>query len=170
MGDQLVNNSTVALVHTLKTQGQQSEILADLLIEVSGIKDQMETTAKEVETHVEESRAILEKVTEQVTINYDEQKDMISIVSSKSNMLAKEHLSKVEKEYSDNLFKSWKGLFNRRIHSKLKQRMNVVRYTSIKRADYDEAMEYLKTLSYVSFSKKDLEPTPAILKVLELEG
>lgn len=169
MDNRVVDNQTVALIHTLKTQGQQSEALADLLIEVNGIKNQMETTATEVKSHVQESRAILEKVTEQVTINYDEQKDMTSLIGSKAGAFAREHLSRIGKNYSTNLFKAWKGLFNSRLHSKVKQRMNVVRYTSIKRADYNEVMDYLRTIAYITFSSIDLEPTPGILKVLELE-
>jgi len=56
-----------------------------------------------------------------------------------------------------------------RIHSKLKKRMNVARYTSIKRVDFDEALAYLNVLTYEHFSLVDLQATPSVLNVLELE-
>ena len=107
--------------------------------------------------------SMVDKVSKEITINYEEQKVIQSIIWKLSTDLAKEHLD--GKEYSDNLFKAWKGLFTRRIHAKLKQRMNVVRYTAIKREDYETAIRFIESISYVSFSANDLIPTPSILKL-----
>ena len=91
-----------------------------------------------------------------------------SLVWKKANALAEEHLS--NQFYSDNLFKAWKGLFIRRIHTKLKTKMNVVRYTAIRREKFDEAKSFLENLTYADFSLRDLQPTLSILNILEKEG
>lgn len=169
MGNQLMENSTIALIHTLETQGKQSEALVSLLREMGNVKEEMIELKDEVKEHVNESRSLYEKMSEQVTITYEEQKELRSIVSKLAISLTEEHQKRQGKTYSDNLFKAWKGMFMIRIHSKLKKRMNVVRYTSIKRVDYDEALAYLNVLTYDHFSLTDLQPTPAVLNVLELE-
>lgn len=111
--------------------------------------------------------SMVDKVSKEITINYEEQKVIQSIVWKLSTDLAREHLD--GRKYSDNLFKAWKGLFTRRIHSKLKNRMNVVRYTAIKREDYETAIRFIESIRYVSFSIADLNPTPAILRIIDEE-
>ncbi|WP_195971962.1 ORF6C domain-containing protein [Enterococcus gallinarum] len=169
MGNQLTKNNTIALIHTLETQGKQSEALVSLLREMGNVKEEMIELKDEVKEHVNESRSLYEKMSEQVTITYEEQKELRSIVSKLAISLTEEHQKRQGKTYSGNLFKAWKGMFMSRIHSKLKKRMNVVRYTSIKRVDYDEALAYLNVLTYDHFSLADLQATPAVLNVLELE-
>ena len=83
--------------------------------------------------------------------------------------MARAHEEKQGKAYSANLFKAWYGVFTSRIHSKLKKRMNVVRYTAIRKVDYQEALDYLNSLNYINFSAKELEPTLRIMQILELE-
>ncbi len=39
MGNQLMENSTIALIHTLETQGKQSEALVSLLREMGNVKE-----------------------------------------------------------------------------------------------------------------------------------
>lgn len=164
------HKTTVALIHTLKTQGQQGEILVRVLEEMDGIKSEVIGLKSEMETHVAESKSLYEKMSAQVTITYEEQREIVSLIHRLAVTFTRKHEQILQGTFSDNLFKAWKGLFVRRMHSKLKERMNVARYTSIERVNYEEATEYLKSLSYVSFSSKDLEPTPSILKVLKLEG
>ncbi len=153
--------------------------LAVEIMKVVPIKEQMNWTIDDFLSHenledynrtnVQQSRSLYEKMSEQVTITYEEQKELRSIVSKLAISLTEEHQKRQGKTYSGNLFKAWKGMFMSRIHSKLKKRMNVVRYTSIKRVDYDEALTYLNVLTYEHFSLIDLQPTPAVLNVLELE-
>ncbi len=143
-------------------QAEQSALTQLAIIkEMRNIKQSVKET---------EQRLILmvDKVSKEITINYEEQKVIQSIIWKLSTDLAREHLD--GKEYSDNLFKAWKGLFTRRIHSKLKNRMNVVRYTAIKREEYETAIRFIESISYVSFSIADLNPTPAILKIIDLES
>lgn len=134
------------------------------LTQLAIIKE-MRNIKKSVKETEQRLISMVDKVSKEITINYEEQKVIQSIIWKLSTDLAKEHLD--GKEHSDNLFKAWKGLFTRRIHSKLKNRVNVVRYTAIKREEYETAIRFIESISYVSFSANDLIPTPSILK---LEG
>lgn len=110
--------------------------------------------------------SMVERVTKEITINYEEQRKIQSLVAHKASTLTKEHL---DEEVSDNLFKAWKGLFIRRIYSRIKDQMNVVRYTAVKREDFDRVLNYLENLAYSDFKLRELQPTPAILNIMELE-
>lgn len=109
---------------------------------------------------------MVERVTKEITINYEEQKKIQSLVAHKADLLCKEHIGE---QVSNNLYKAWKGLFIRRIYSSIKKQMNVVRYTAIKREDFDEAIRYVERLELTDFSLLDLQPTPAILNIMEFE-
>ena len=109
---------------------------------------------------------MVERVTKEITINYEEQRRIQSVVSLKASQLTREHLNE---EVSDNLFKAWKGLFIRRIYSRIKEQMNVVRYTAVKREDFDIVLNYLESLTYSDFKLRELQPTPTILNIMELE-
>lgn len=160
MDNQLIKSDP--LIFTLERQNKQGEALVAVLKEVRAIENR-------VDKRVSEAEALLDKMSEQVTITYEEQREITSLIHRMAGKLARKHEQVLQETFSDNLFKEWKRLFVRRMHSKLKERMNVARYTSIERVNYDEATAYLKSLSYVSFSSRDLEPTPGILKVLDLE-
>lgn len=160
MDNQLTKNDP--LIFTLERQNKQGEALVAVLKEVRAIEGR-------VDKRVNEAEALLDKMSKQVTITYEEQREITSLIHRMAGKLTRKHEKVLEETFSDNLFKAWKGLFVRRMHAKLKERMNVARYTSIERVNYDEATAYLKSLSYVSFSSRDLEPTPGILKVLDLE-
>lgn len=110
--------------------------------------------------------SMVERVTKEITINYEEQRKIQSLVAHKASTLTKEHL---DEEVSDNLFKAWKGLFIRRIYSRIKEQMNVVRYTAVKREDFDIVLNYLESLTYSDFKLRELQPTPTILNIMELE-
>lgn len=109
---------------------------------------------------------MVERVTKEITINYEEQKKIQSLVAHKSTLMAREHL---DEEVSDNLFKAWKGLFIRRIYGRIKDRMNVVRYTAVKREEFDNVICYIERLEYSDFKLRELQPTPSILSILEME-
>ncbi|MGF3075700.1 ORF6C domain-containing protein [Facklamia sp. P12945] len=131
---------------------------------------EMKQMKKDVEDSEKRMTNLVERVTKEITINYEEQKQIQSKVHTLANQFAKEHLAKTRLNYSDNLFKGWKGLFIRRIHSRIKNVMNVVRYTAVKRESFEDLMIYLDSLSYQSFSGSELNPTPGILKIMEVEG
>ncbi|UJA23774.1 hypothetical protein [Enterococcus gallinarum] len=79
MGNQLTKNNTIALIHTLETQGKQSEALVSLLREMGNVKEEMIELKDEVKEHVSESRSLYEKMSEQVTITYEEQRNCVQL-------------------------------------------------------------------------------------------
>lgn len=173
---QLEQQKNVALIHTLRTQSYQGEALAAALERVTGIEERMAQVVVTIDQRmlvlqeqIDKSMMMNESLAKEITINYDQQKNIQGIVSSISNNFTKEHQRKLEKIFSANMFKAYKGLFIRRIYAKLKNEMNVVRYTAVKKLDYQETIAFLKELTYSSFTDKELEPTPAILKLMELE-
>lgn len=170
MGNQLAKRTNDSLIFTLQRQNEQGEALIQVLSQVNEIANRMDQQEKRVDKRIEETEALLDKMSTQVTVTYEEQKNISSIVSRIATECTREHEKQEETKYSANLFKAWKGRFISRIYAKLKERMDAVRYTSIKRVDYQEALEFLRTISYVSFSKTELEPTPGILRILKMEG
>jgi len=176
MGNQLETQNNMALIHTLRTQGKQSEALAEAMERIYSVEERVTNIANsadkkmdKLQGQIDESFALHEDLSKQITVNYDQQKDIQSIVSRKATNLTKEHQKDLEEVFSDNLFKAYKGVFTRRIYAKLKKQMNVVRYTSVKKVDYEETMTFLKSLEYQSFTDRELKPTPKILEIKKLE-
>ena len=168
MGNQLASKeqvSSIALIHTLQTQQEQGQAIIQALQEVYEIRDEMTSFRAEVK----EARALVDDATKQITINYEEQKEVQSIVAKIAQDATKEHEKKLDTKFSDNLFKAWKGRFINLIYKYIKRRMNVVRYTAVKRIDFNELKMYLDTLNYYVFTESELRPTPGILNVLKLE-
>ena len=168
MGNQLAEKERttgIALIHTLQTQQNQGQALIQALEKVYEIEDKM----TDFESKLDEARALVNDATKQITINYEEQKEVQSAVSKIAQEATKEHEKKLDTKFSDNLFKAWKGLFINLIYKYIKRRMNVVRYTAVKRIDFNELKMYLDTLNYYVFTESELRPTPGILKVMELE-
>lgn len=176
MGNQLETQNNMALIHTLRTQGQQSEVLAEAMERIYGVEERVNEVATAVDNkmdklqgQIDESFALHEDLSKQITVNYDQQKDIQSIVSKKATNMTKEHQKNLNEVFSDNMFKAYKGLFTRRIYAKLKKQMNVVRYTSVKKVDCEEAMTFLRSLEYQDFTDRELKPTPKILEIKMLE-
>ena len=155
----------ITLIHTLQTQQNQGQALIQALQKVYEIEDKM----TDFESKLDEARALVNDATKQITINYEEQKELQSIVAKIAQDATKEHEKKLGEKFSDNLFKAWKGRFINLIYKYIKKRMNVVRYTAVKRIDFNELKMYLDTINYYTFSNSELKPTPGILNVLKLE-
>ena len=168
MGNQLAEKERttgIALIHTLQTQQNQGQALIQALEKVYELEEKM----TDFESKLDEARALVNDATKQITINYEEQKEVQSAVSKIAQEATKEHEKKLDTKFSDNLFKAWKGRFINLIYKYIKRRMNVVRYTAVKRIDFNELKMYLDTLNYYVFTESELRPTPGILKVMELE-
>lgn len=158
-----------SLIFTLERQNEQGAALVEALKSVAAVEARMIESESKMNKRFDENEALYEKLSEQLTINYDEQQNIKSVVKKLANKMAHTHEEKQGTSYSSNLFKAWHGVFASRIYSKLKKRMNVVRYTAIRKVDYQEAMDYLNALDYINFSAKELEPTLRIMQILELE-
>lgn len=158
-----------ALILTLQRQNEQGKALVEVLQNVMQIEANVTASEERVNTKIEQIEALTDKLSEQLTISYDEQQEIRSIVNRIATDMTKSHQSKESKEYSNNLFKAWKGRFISRIYAKLKIRMNVVRYTAIRKIDFSEAYNFVSELTYEDFTEFDLAPTPSILNVLAIE-
>lgn len=168
MDNQLINKEQttgIALIHTLQTQQNQGQALIQALQKVYEIEAKMD----DFENKLDEARALVDDATKQINITYEEQKEVQSIVAKIAQDATKEHEKKLDTKFSDNLFKAWKGRFINLIYKYIKRRMNVVRYTAVKRIDFNELKMYLDTLNYYVFTESELRPTPGILKVMKLE-
>ncbi|MDN6268642.1 MAG: ORF6C domain-containing protein [Tetragenococcus koreensis] len=171
MGNQqLEERNNTALIHTLRTQGQQSEALAQVMEDMYNIKESTEKKFEQITDKVDESLALYDKLSKEITINYDEQKEIQSLVNKKAGRFTNHHSKVIQEVFSDNMFKAWKGLFIRKIYAKLKKEMNVVRYTAVKKLDYKATKEFLQELSYDNFSDRELTPSPKILELRDLES
>lgn len=167
MDNQLVKNES--LVFTLKRQNDQGVAIVEALENIIRIEANVIESEKRVNNRFDEMEALNEKLSEQLTINYEEQQEIKSIINTLATVFAKEHEKREKTTYSGNLFKAWKGRFISRMHAKLKIRMNVVRYTAIRKVDFKEAYQFLESLQYESFREAELKPTPSILRIIELE-
>lgn len=155
----------IALIHTLQAQQNQGQALIQALQKVYEIEAKMDA----FENKLDEARALVDDATKQINITYEEQKEVQSAVSKIAQEATKEHEKKLGEKFSNNLFKAWKGRFTNLVYKYIKKRMNVVRYTAVKRIDYHELKMYLDTLSYYVFTESELKPTPGILNVMKLE-
>lgn len=168
MDNQLTNKEQttgIALIHTLQAQQNQGQALIQALQKVYEIEVKMD----DFENKLDEARALVDDATKQINITYEEQKEVQSAVSKIAQEATKEHEKKLGEKFSGNLFKAWKGRFTNLVYKYIKKRMNVVRYTAVKRIDYHELKMYLDTLSYYVFTESELKPTPGILNVMKLE-
>ena len=156
----------IALIHTLQAQQNQGQALIQALQKVYEIEAKMD----DFENRLDEAKALVDDATKQIVINYDEQNEVKSLVSKIAQEATKEHEKRLKTKFSDNLFKAWKGRFINLVYKYIKKRMNVVRYTAVKRIDFNELKMYLDTINYCTFSNSELKPTPGILKVMELEN
>lgn len=134
------------------------------------IKKEIENQEKRIDQKITRTENLVDKISKQVTINYDEQRELQSLVNRKAQEMAKIHEGLEDEEFSDNLFKAWKGLFIRRVYQKLKAYMNVVRYTAIQREKYERSMEFIESIEYQDFSCKELSPTPSIIRIKKQEA
>lgn len=132
----------------------------DLIQEMKEIRQEVTDTEIRVTNMVE-------KLSREITINYEEQNKIKSVVFEKSTQFARDHLEGLN--HTDQMFKAWKGVFTGRIYSRLKERFNVVRYTALKREEFDQALSYLEGLDYNYLSPSELKPTFAVLKLGQLE-
>ena len=79
MDNQLINKEQttgIALIHTLQAQQNQGQALIQALEKVYEIEDKM----TDFESKLDEARALVNDATKQITINYEEQKEVQSIV------------------------------------------------------------------------------------------
>lgn len=126
----------------IQRQNEQGEQMIEILNEVQSIKGDVDEKFTEMSVMVQEVR-------DSVTLTYEEQKELQGIVFSISNSFAKESFE--GEDVSREEFSKQVGKFRRSIWKKLKERMNVPRYSSIRRIDYQESIEFVRSLRMKDF-------------------
>lgn len=127
-------------------QGQQLEQIIERMLDM--------------EDRVENRVSYVEEIKKEVPITYEQQKELQSIVQSKSNEFTREYYKNgipVEKCYQSELFKKKKGQFIRAMWTRLKEYFNVPRYTAIQKVDYERTKQFLKMIAFKDFKLHELE-------------
>lgn len=94
----------------------------------------------EIIEHKEEVQMMVQEVRDSVTLTDAECYQLQYAVRLKSNELTKDRFKE-----SDEKFKEMVGRYRRTIWSKLKERFQVAKYSHVRRIDYDDAVEFIKT-------------------------
>lgn len=139
---------------TLKRQnelGQQMEVMVGEMIKLK----------TDVIEEVTEMRSLVSSVKEEITINYEQQKAIQSIIQSKSINFTETYFASgygnVDEKYRDDLFKKKKGQFTHALYKRLKTHFNIPRYTSIKKIDFENTKEFLKSIEYRYIKPDEIE-------------
>ena len=145
----MATNQMEVIRFNLKRQNEQ----ADALIEVI---DRVEKSESNVNDKFSKMSVMLDDVKDSVTIYYDEQKQLQSIVSKKANRFAKDYY-----DYDENYGAEIRELagYAIRIQWKLlKERFRLARYTSLRRVDFEDGKEFLGNIqlndSFITNFKK----------------
>lgn len=143
----------IFLQNHIKQTNEQGQQLEQIINRMLDMEDRVENRVSYVETMVEE-------IKKEVPITYEQQKELQSIVQTKSNEFTREYYKNgipVEKRYQSELFKKKKGQFIRSMWTRLKEYFNVPRYTAIKKVDYDRTKQFLTMIAFKDFKPHELE-------------
>lgn len=133
----------------LERQQEQGRNMLQILNEVQSLKNDTQNIKNDVDEKFTEMSLMVKEVKDSVTLTYEEQKELQSTVFSLSNNLAKEYFNGEEVSRDD--FSKQVGKFRRSIWKKLKELMNVPRYSSIRRVDYKDSIDFVKSLRMKDF-------------------
>ncbi|MCD8916329.1 ORF6C domain-containing protein [Staphylococcus simulans] len=143
----------IFLQNHIKQTNEQGRQLEEILNKMLEMEDRVENHVSYVETMVEE-------IKKEVPITYEQQKELQSIVQTKSNEFTKEYYKNgipVDERYQSELFKKKKGQFIRAMWTRLKEYFNVPRYTAIQKVDYDRTKQFLLMIAFKDFKLSELE-------------
>lgn len=139
---QEINQPMEIIKFNLQRQNEQGEALVQVINRVEEIQE-------DVNNKFSEMSSMLQKVEDSVTLTYEEQKELQSIVFKLSINLAKESFN--GEEVSKDTFSKQVGKFRRSIWKKLKEQMNVPRYSSIRRIDFEDSLKFVNSLKMKDF-------------------
>ncbi|MCL6457361.1 MAG: ORF6C domain-containing protein [Gorillibacterium sp.] len=112
---------------------QQGQAIRSLIQGMQSIHADM------IEKH-EETQIMVQEVRDSIVLTDMECYQLQAEVFSKSNDLTKDRYKE-----SDASFKALVGRYRRLIWSKLKEQFSVAKYSHIRRIDFDEAMDFVKS-------------------------
>lgn len=149
-----------ALSFTLQRQDEQSKVLQEVIATVIETKDEIVDIRQEIKKDVQDLR-------DSITLNEKECLDMQSEVFAKALTFA--NLYYHDGKPSTNLFMSKVGQFRHLIWKKLKEKYKTRKYVMIRRIDYKEAMDFIKSIRIDWFEPHEIRTTPGQLRIIELE-
>lgn len=106
---------------------------------IRGLVDGIRQMQEDVAEKVGEVQMMVQEVRDSVTLTDAECYQLQSLVHKKSNTLTKDRYTE-----SDEKFKDMVGRYRRMIWSKLKARFEVVKYSHVRRIDFDDAVDFIK--------------------------
>src|SRR5699024_12313992 len=113
----------VFLQNHIKQTNEQGQQLEQVITRMLDMEDRVENRVSYVEDMVEE-------IKKEVPITYEQQKELQSIVQTKSNQFTRQYYKNgfpVDDKYHNELFKKKKGQFIRAMWTKVKEYFNVPR-------------------------------------------
>lgn len=162
--DSLKNEiGSVAWKQSLMTLNKQNEVIIQAIEHINEIDSRVTKTANE-------AKRLVHMAVDEMTIKYDEQQKIKSAVQSKAQILTKRHLKQIygdENYGGSNFFMAKKGQFIRAIYSKIKQEFQVVRYTSLRRVDFQNAMRFINVLALQDFKDSQIRVTENQQQILD---
>ncbi|API89009.1 hypothetical protein BKP56_06960 [Marinilactibacillus sp. 15R] len=155
------NNELEALKFTLQRQDDQSKALQKVIEVISETKNEIVDIKSEIKQDVQEIR-------DSITVNYEEQQTIKSIIGVKAKKMTLEYFDKenLDKQNHD-LFAKKYGQIIQVIYRYLKNRFEVPRYTSIKRIEFQTAINYLDSITLSQFKPREIRMTAVQKELLE---
>jgi len=142
--EMMKNNNMDAIKFNLKRQNKQADAMIKLIERMEQTERNVERTESKVDEKYEEVKGMVNEVKDRVHIDFEDQKQLQSIVAKKSNQVAKEYYNNSE-EYGAEI-RELIGYARRYVWKQLKDYFNVTRYTSIRHVDREEAKELAETI------------------------
>lgn len=137
-------NQLEVLKHNLITQNEQGKALVEMIEKVEGIESNVINVRDEVVELKNDVKKDLNDMRNRITIDYESQKELQSIVKKKSNKIAKEHYGEPE-EYGAEI-RELSGYATRFLWSALKDKYRITRFTSLRQVDFKEGKDFLKNV------------------------
>lgn len=150
------------LKNSLQRQNEQGNQMMEVVNHLMGIEERVNEAENRIDYKVAGLEETVDSALEQITIDYEQQKQVKSIVQTRANAFAKAYYldgmpTDVPAKFHDDLFKKKKGRYIARFHARLKKHMNVVRYTAIRRIDFEDAKTYLENIKFSEIPTKEVE-------------
>ena len=160
MANQLT--SMDVLKQTLITQNTQGQALVEMLDYMEEVKDEMVDMKQEIKTDIKELR-------DSITLNPGEIKMIQSAVGTKSWELTKEYFK--NRNVSDDLFLAKLGHLRQGVYHHLKTALDVGGpYTTIKRIEFQKALNILSSLELSDLSDYKKRLTPRQIEIANLHN
>ena len=150
------------LKNSLQRQNDQGNQMMEVVNHLMGIEQRVNEAEERIDHKVAGLEQTVDSALEKITIDYEQQQGIKSIINIKANDFTKMYYidgmpETVPEKYHDDLFKKKKGRYIRRFYAKLKSNFNVVRYTALRRVDYQSAKQYLENIKFDHISTKEVE-------------